>query len=281
MDTAMSLFTPTGNRFNWMYMKQDNPSTSPGDALTPAVGSEGAWVSLATGANVAQDVYGVLININAGNTTATIRDILIDIGVDPAGGTSYTAILTDLIGSQASNAVDCGRWYYFPLFIRAGSQIAARAQASNTSTVRVSVQLFGQPSRPDMLNVGTYSETLGGTAVNGTSFTPGNSSAEGSWVSLGTTTKDLWWWQLGVGISNGTTTALMYHIDLAWGDASNKYMIIENKRLYLPGTAERLGHIPDINGFCSVPSGGELFVRGTCSSTTITGFYAKAYGVGG
>lgn len=278
----MSLFTPAGSRFNWTYMKQNNPSTTPGDALTPVVGSEGGWVSLATGANVSQDVYGVLITINSGNTSATIRNILIDIGVDPAGGTSYTAILTDLIGSQAANAVDCGIWYYFPIFIRAGSQIAARAQASNTSTVRVSIQLFGKPSRPEMLNVGTYSQTLGGTEVDGTSFTPGNSSAESaSWVSLGTTSKDLWWWQLGVGISSSTTTSLMYHIDLAWGDASNKYMIIENKRLHLPGTSERISYIPDINGFCSVPAGGELFVRGSCSGTAVTGFYAKAYGVGG
>lgn len=277
----MSLLTPTGNRFNWQYMKQAAPSLTPGDALTPVVGSEGAWVSLATGANVANDVYGVLININDGNTTGTIRDILIDIGVDPAGGTSYTTLITDLIGSQAAAAVAGGRWYYFPIFIRAGSQIAARAQASSVATVRVSIQLWGKPTRPDMLSVGTYSATLGGTAINGTSFTPGNSSAEGAWVSLGTTSAPLWWWQLGVGISNGTTTSLMYHIDLAWGDATNKYMIIENHRLFLPGTAETIAHIPCLNGFCNVPVGGELWVRGSCSGTSVTGFYAKAYGIGG
>ena len=268
------------NQFNWSFHQPNSPSTTPGVAVTPGSGAEGNWAQLATSANIANDVYGIWVNINSGNTTGTQRDLQIDIGVDPAGGTSYTAVISNILASQAAAGAAGGYHYYFPLFVKAGSSVAARAQSNSTSTVRVSAIFYGLPSDPGAAAVGQYSETLGASGNAGTSFTPGNSGAEGSWASLGTTAKNCWWWQLCVGIANSATTSLMYHCDLAAGDASNKHIIIENMRLYLPGTAEQTGS-PLMMGSYEVPAGATLYVRGTCSGTAATGFSATAIGIGG
>jgi len=265
----------------WSYSLQTNPSTSPGVTVTPAVGSKGAYVQLASAANLAWDVYGILLWVVSGNTSATIRDILIDIGIDPAGGTSYAQLggLNDLFCPQASNAVDGGYWMYFPLFIKAGQSVGARAQSSVATTVRVMARFFGKPSNPHLLRVASYSETIGVSGNGGTPVTAGNTGAEGAWTSIGTTTRDCWHWILCVGHNVGTTTAIMYFFDLAYGDASNKHLIVENQPHSNPGTAERTGAVR-WGWDWHVPAGGTLYVRGSCSGTAQT-TEAVAVGLGG
>ena len=231
-------------------------------------------------------MYGFSLWITGGNTSAAAKNHLLDVGVDKAGGTSYTAIISNIVCGQSGAAVDGGIRFYFPFFITAGSTIAVRIQGSNgtAGTVRVASTFYGRPNRPEAIRTGCFSETIGTiTNSNGVSFTPGNTAAEGSWVSLGTTVKAMWWWQLGVQIDNGTTTSLMYHIDLAYGGVTNKHMIIENLPLYLPGTAERtcFAGLLDGQNYCEVPEGATLYVRGSCSGTAVTGFNAVAIGVGG
>lgn len=268
-----------GSSWGWSQYSNASPSTTPGASITPGSGAEGSYGTSITAAN---DVYAMLVWICAGNTTGTQRDILVDIGVDQAGGTSYTAAIQDILCSQAQNAVQGGQWFYFPYFIKASSTIAARARSNSTSTVRVGMILFGRPTHPELVCVGNYSATLGASGNAGTGFTPGNSGSEGSWVSLGTLAQSCWWFQLCVGIANATVTSLMYYIDLATGDGSNKHMIIENMPIFLPGTAEVAGQMPALfPGYYEVPSGGTLYVRGTCSGTAVTGFSATAVCVGG
>jgi hypothetical protein len=276
---------PIPNRFGWKYTNNNNPGTSPGTAVTPgATNAEGSWTAIASSANIANDVYGILLWVCGGATTANAKNHLLDIGVDPAGGTSYTERIANIVCGQSAAAVAGGRYFYFPLAIKAGSSVAARIQGSNgtAGTVRVVATFFGKPSKPELVRSGQYAETVGSiTNSNGVSFTPGNSNAEGTWVSLGTTAKDLWWWQLCVQIDNGTTTSLGYHIDLAYGDGSNKHMIIENLWLGLAGTAEATASPLPFEGACFVPAGSTIYVRGTCSGTAATGFNAVAVGIGG
>ena len=42
--------------------------------------------------------------------------------------------------------------------------------------------------------------------MDATAVTPGN-AADGTWTSLGTTSRDLWWWQVGYQIDNTVVTA--------------------------------------------------------------------------
>lgn len=267
--------------YNWWYSLQTTPSTTPGVSVTPGSGSKGSYVQLASGANLAQDVYLVLLWVVAGNTAATIRDILMDIGLDPAGGTSYgqTGGISDIMVSQASNAVDGGRWFEFPLFIKAGTSVGVRGQASSTSTFRCAAWFFGRPTHPELVPVGQYSETIGVSGNGGTPYTCGNSAAWGSWTSLGTTTRPLWHWHLCTGHNVGTTTAQMYFSELGYGDGTNMVTIIPCLPHFNPGTSERTGQ-PPLWGIWEVPAGGTLYVRGSASGTAET-TEAVVVGIGG
>lgn len=272
------------NHFAWTYQASMSGFT-PGVSVTPgASNAEGAWTNIATSANIANDVYGIWLWIMAGNTSGQAKNHLLDLGVDQAGGTSYTAVISNLVCGQSSSAQDGGRAFYFPLFIKAGSSVAVRIQGSNATagTVRVAAKFFGKPTHPENIRAGSFSETIGTiTNSNGVSFTPGNTGTEGSWVSLGTTVKNLWWWQVGVQIDNAATSNLTYHIDLAYGDGTNKHMLLENHRLMCTGTAERISNLEDFNCYGEVPAGSTIYIRGTCSGTSDTGFNGVAVGIGG
>jgi hypothetical protein len=220
--------------------------------------------------------------VNTGNTTATIRDTLIDLHPDPAGGTSYAALggISNIFAPQSGNAVQGGRFFYFPLFIKNGSTVGVRAQANNTSTVRVAAWYFGRPTNPENLACGTYSETIGISGNGGTPFTCGNSAAWGSWTSLGTTTRPCWHWTLAWGHNVGTTTAQMYFAELAYSsDGTNMMTIIPCMPMSNPGTAEQSNNSL-YEAFWEVPAGGTLYVRGSASGTAET-TEAVAVGIGG
>jgi len=277
------------NRFSFIYTNQAAPATaaSHGTGITPgASDAEGNWTAVASSANIAQDVYGVLLLVAGGGSTGQIKDHLLDIGVDPAGGTAYVAVVSNLVCGESALSISQGaqgRYFYFPLFIKSGSSVAIRVQGSNATagTVRVVLEFFGQPSHPELVRVGQYSETIGTiTGSAGVSFTPGNSGAEGSWVSLGTTTLALWWWQLGIQCTNTVISDAQSFFDLAYGDGTNKDIIIQNLAI-ITATTERIGQGQAENCFCDVPAGAELFVRGSCSGTADTGWNAVAVGVGG
>jgi hypothetical protein len=267
--------------FNWWYSLQTTPSTTPGVAVTPGSSSEGSYVQLVSGANLAYDCYRIRLWFNAGNTTGTIRDILADIGLDPAGGTSYSQVggIDNIFVPQASNAVGGGRWFEFPLFIKAGTSVGVRGQASSTSTFRCAAWFFGRPTNPQNLVFGQYAETIGVSGNGGTPYTNGNSAAWGSWTSLGTTTRPCWYWQLAFGHNIGTTTAQMYFAELGYGDGSNMVTIIPCMPQFNAGTAEASGN-PFAWGIWEVPAGGTLYVRGSASGTAET-TEAVAIGIGG
>lgn len=275
------------NSFLWHFSNYTTPSATPGTAVTPgASNAEGAWTQVATAANMAYDSYMMFVAIGGGNTSAAQKDHLIDIGVDPAGGTSYTAIISNLVCGQTQAVTTAFDEFFFPIWIKSGSSVAVRVQGSNATagTVRVVVDFFGRPTNPGMVPVGQWSETLGTiTGSAGTTVAPGN-AAEGSWVSLGTTTKDLWHWQMGIQLSNGTITAQYATYDLAYGDATNKEIIIEDKHIGFYGTAEIKAsnlnrHL--VQAYRYVPAGSTIYARGRCSTAPTATYNVTAIGVGG
>jgi hypothetical protein len=227
------------------------------------------------------------IAVGGGNLTAVAKNHLLDIGVDPAGGTSYTAVISNISCGQ-TQAVTTG-WdeFVFPFFVKAGSSVAVRVQGSHTTagTVRVVADFFGRPTNPEMVPCGTYSETIGTiTNSNGPTIVAG-STAEGAWTSIGTTAKDLWNWTLGYQLNNGTITASYYAVDLAYGDATNKEIILENVAFGFYGTAEikasTLMGRSLIRKDRYVPGGSTLYVRVACSAAPIAGSTVTVIGIGG
>jgi len=267
--------------FNWWYSLQTVPSATPGVLVTPGSGSKGSYVQLASGANLAQDCYGIRLWVNAGSTSATIRDLLLDIGLDQAGGTSYaqTGGINDIFAPQSSAAINAGRWFYFPLFIKAGTSVGVRGQANSTATVRVAAWFFGQPTHPENIAVGQYSETIGVSGNGGTPITCGDSAAWGSWTSIGTTTRPCWYWQLGFGNNVGTTAAQVYFAELGYGDGTNMVTIIPCMPMSNYSNIEQSSN-PLLMGYWKVPAGGTLYVRGSATGTAETA-EAVAIGIGG
>lgn len=275
--------------YNWTYDNWGaNPGASPGTAVTPgASNSEGSWTQIASSANIAQDAYWIYLQVAAGATSGQSKPQLLDIGVDPAGGTSYTAVISNIVCGASPTLAQAGaREFCFPMFIPAGSSVAVRVQGANATagTVRAIARFYGQPTRPEAVPVGHFSETIGSiTNSNGVSFTPGN-AADGSWVSLGTTTLPLWWWQLGYQIDNATITAEYTYIELAWGDASNKHTMF--KAMHGGTTGETCGlamQTPLIlpAAYNPVPAGTNIYVRGRCNNAPDSGYNAVAIGIGG
>jgi hypothetical protein len=169
--------------FLWSYSNETaNPSVggANGTVVTPgASNAEGAWTQVASAANIAQDVCWVYLQVSSGSTTTAIKNHLIDLGADSAGGTSYTACVSNMVCGQ-SNAIGTathGIEFMFPMCISAGSSVAVRIQGSNATagTVRVGVKFYGQPSRPEASPIAQFSETIGTiTGSAGVAFTPGN-----------------------------------------------------------------------------------------------------------
>jgi hypothetical protein len=281
------LIVPDGSRWGWRYHNGGtNPSATPGTSVAPGINNaEGSWTQIAAAGSITAGVWGLWISVSGGNTSGQQKDHLLDIGIDEAGGTSYTTLISNIICGQSQAGSTGTNEFYFPINFPSGTSVAVRAQGNNATagTVRVHAMFFGKPSHPESTLRGEVSETIGAiTNSGGVAFTPGN-AADGTWASLGTTTRNLWWWQLAVQVSNGTITAHYTWCDLAYGDASNKVIIIQALPIFYYGTAEiaaqpNAAHM--LQGYCYVPAGSTLYVRGRCSTTPLSGYNAVAIGIG-
>ena len=234
------------NSFLWHFSNFTTPSATPGTSVTPgASNAEGSWTQVATSANIAYDVCLIYIAIGGGNTSTGQKDHLLDIGVDPAGGTSYTAVISNIVCGQ-TQAVTTG-WdeFVFPLRIKAGSSVAVRVQGNNATagTVRVVADFYGRPTEPSVVPVGQWSETI------------------------------------------GTITAQYTTFDLAYGDATNKEIILEDVTIGFYGTAEikasTLRGRSMVNNCRPVPAGSTIYARARCSTAPTATYNCTAIGIGG
>lgn len=277
------LLVPTGAQAFGAVQRSTTarPAAAFGTSLTSATGSKGSWASIFTASS---DSYGILININGNNASSLTRETVLDIGIDTAGGTSYTVRIPDLIcgGAVAYTVAPGGLWYYFPLFIPAGAQVAARSQSTAAAAFRVYVQLFQRPPNPAMIRTGSFVEALGlGTLPSGTAIVPGT-TAEGSWTLMGTTTKRLWWWQIGAQIAAGDTSTVnaIIHFDIAAGDGTNFQSIAEDV-IFQTTTAESTGMQSLTVGMeYDIPSGTNIYARAQNSTGNET-YNCTVYGMGG
>jgi hypothetical protein len=145
--------------------------------------------------------------------------------------------------------------------------------------------LWGDPSSPEQLPIGQYSETIGTiTNSQGVSFVPGT-TADGTWVNVGTTVKDMWWWQLCVQLSSTAYTGIRgTYVDLAYGDATNKFPF--HRGLYVEDALEALvnvwrSNLQYANCYMPLPGGSNLYVRGRSSAAPTTTWNATVIGIGG
>ena len=260
-------------------------TTTPGTNL--ASGSSNADGTAASVLSaLAQDIQYLIVGVaGLGVTTNEQNSCLVDILVDPAGGTSWADLVSDIAcgarPAQTAVAITMHTWFYFPLFVKAGSSIGAQCRKSGAtaSTGCVIMYAYGQPKRPGMWWCGQGVETLGNVAASsrGTSFTPGNTGAAGTYATMGTSTKRYGALQLGITSNDASALAVAYQVNIGVGSQR------------LPGTptfhvqmstAEVMSQNA-VGGpiFVDIPASTAVQVGGTCSGTaealsaTIHGVY--------
>lgn len=280
------IITPQVPEFNYVTgnVTSARPATNHGTSITPGNNTYGSYTEIVSAANITKNCYRVVININSIASSTNATDSLCTIGIDTAGGTSWVDLISHLLCAGAQTYVVAGgsgggHWYDFPLFIPAGSSIAAKGSINNATvgTQYIAMWLWGAPTDPSALKVGQKVETIGATPASstGTSFTEGTTS-DGAWTSLGTTTKPCFHWNLGFGVNNGATAAVSHSLGLSYGNGTSQKIIIRDKPSNT-GSTETVGTQPFVN-YCSVPVGATMYGRGQSSGTAQSGLSLAAYG---
>lgn len=153
--------------------------------------TKGSWTSLIAATTFHAFMCGVTISDIAANNTDTA--VLVDIGADPAGGTTYTVEIPNILagGAPLSGSQGSVKTVWFPVSIPKGAQVASRIQSLITvKTARVGVVLLGGknqanpfPHRGAIQDYGSNTATSGGTNM-------ANAAADtkGAWTQLGADT---------------------------------------------------------------------------------------------
>lgn len=167
----------------------EDASTSTGTSVAAHASANtlGSWVQL--GADTTRDAY-----LFAAAMTSIAQGVghLVDIGIDPAGGTSFTPVVQQIAVAVANTATAPPLQAHFVpfggLFVPAGSAVAARTRAS-TGGETLDVRALLMSGSPD---VGyTWVETLGADTADsgGTSIDPGaTANTKGAWTTLSAAT---------------------------------------------------------------------------------------------
>lgn len=251
------------------------PNLSFGITVTgsASANTKGSWAQLI--ASTTYDTYLIQLVVSETSASATQTDTLIDIGIGGAG--SEQIILPNLLVGWKPDAGIGAMNLLFPMYIPKGIRIAARAQSVQTSKqVQVQIYCYGGKrftDSPVYTRCDAYGITDSG-ASNGTSHTPGNSGAESTWASLGTTLSRNY--RGFMFLAHGTlTVTAMTLIHYHWEIGYNSGAPVLGEFWYTGNTAERtIGPFPNFPIAASLASGTQMQVRGEASGT------AQAYDVG-
>lgn len=272
----------------WELYINSASSAALGTSVTPGNNTYGAYAQVLSGASVTDDIYGIKININSMAVSGSARDAIATVGLDPAGGTSYTDTIIDLLCGAAGTitGVGCGGvWYDFPLFIKKNTSIAIKASVNNATvgTCNAFVQLRGAPTGPIIPRTGTFVRTFGTTpgSSTGTAITANGAGSKSAYVQLGSATVEpLWYWCLGIGINNNNMSNNPSSWDLAVGSSTTVNRLVVNDQLVIANTSEVLAYASN-GAYSFTESGAGVFARGGGPATVSTGMSAAAYGMGG
>ena len=259
------------------------PTNTYDTTVTPGTNAMGAWAQLLAGGSITADIWDVQIVVNSRATSAV--DHLVDIGIDPAGGSSYSVLISQLATGPASPLIvdwlAGGVCFRFPLRIPAGASVAARCSAkTGVSPIGVSCTLRGRPSRPEICWAGSFVTTFGATLAssNGTIITPGT-TAEGAWTQIGTAaTRPHRYVEFGYGIDDPALAAARIDVDISVGSATSSRIVIPNAPV-LTASSNNLAK-PEAGRFCNIAIGDLLYARAQTSAALESNNSVAIYAVG-
>lgn len=166
----------------------------------------GAYAQLT--AATARDAYGVTVSISAiGTAASTNTRSLVNIAIGAAA--SEVVIIPNLICGQAGswNSASIGPvMYYFPIFIPAGTRLAANFQSLALSdTASVNVWLHTNPVAGRFYGQRVTAYGANTATSSGTSHTHGNNSYATTTQLTASTTNPIKYLQVGVDLLTDTT----------------------------------------------------------------------------
>ena len=212
------------------------------------------------------------------STSATNTDSLVNLYI---GGAGSEVLFIDSLqagwsGGPGTATSTPPRGYWFPVRIPRGTRISGELRALIASdTIELLVEL-GVSNGAHW--VGSGVETLGEdtAASEGTDITPGT-SAEGSYVTIGTTGRRYRYIIPGIMGNNDTTMTIE---TVAWdlGVGSAAYQGL-NDFLTVDSTSENQTNWTDVGFWCDIPSGTALQLRGAASGAPSGLQTATLYGV--
>lgn len=283
----MSLILPGSP--SWAYCT-DNLTATPDAALPGTTVPSGSGNADGTTTQIlaalAHDVCYLVIGIGGMGATTTGEDnsCLLDVLIDPAGGTAWASFIDDLICGYHSTQI-AGRdslnvWYHFPVWIKDGTAIAVRCRknGATSNNGQVVMYAFGGPKNPSMWWCGRKVESLGinASTSKGTAVTPGASGSY-SWTNIGTSTRRYGAIQVGIGGSDSSMQAKGFK----WQIGVNSARLGGTPTIY---TSDSTSEICQRAGMCMpifkhVKAGTTLQVGGACSTTAPEAHDCAIYGV--
>ncbi len=207
---------------------------------------------------------------NSGGANAALMDVL----VDPAGGTDWSELISDLLVGFSGNVTYNSNGqgipveYHFPVWIPAGASVGARIRMANASAptgTRVMAVAAGGNRNPASWWCGQKVETVG-DMVPGSSLgqivTPGASGAYSDWVDLGSpiaARAGAAQWAAGSVLGNSSVAVTF---DYQFGAGGSQI----GPRVYRAMSSTEVA-VTLFRGpiFCDIPSGTQLQVRGAAS----------------
>lgn len=248
----------------------DVGTTNPGTLVTTGASSSVKGTPAELISSTSFDAYKIVIMASHYGVSAIGSAGCLDILI---GASTEEVLISNLLMGYSGAYAVAGRGpkiWEFPLYIPAGSRIAAQAAGERLSTgMRVQVYLYGgkgTPSNPIGGKVTTYGMA---TIPNGTTVVAGANGAEGAWTQITASTIQSHFAfvpSFQVSPADTSINARSLQLDLGIGAATEK--AIGAPFWFATDTSETMsGPYPQTPTFHDVPAGTRLVMRASCSGS--------------
>lgn len=286
----MSLILPNGPAFaHW----SDNIAAPSADGLDYGTGvapglsnADGSAVTLLPA--LAHDCEYLALAVSGFGLSGANTSALLDILIDPAGGTDWNELIADLlcgytsfIELDGSGNFGVPLMYHFPIWLPAGTAIGAQARCAHGSafanTPRVVAYAAGGNRNPASWWCGQKVETVGTfDAANsrGQAHTADASGAFSSWTSLGS--------PIGAragaaqfavqGPGSSSVSGKVYRFEFGAGSSQIGPCLYRGM-----GGLEVGAHFFPGPVFCDIPAATQMQVRAACGATSPQSLDCAAY----
>lgn len=260
------------------------PANGWGTSVTPAQNAYGSYANLGV-LSTSYTGYGLWLNVNSANVSAIARQMVITVGIDYAGGTTFTdwinGILVTGAGLYQNGGTNAPIWFYFPIIVPAGASLGVKASCSAATLTAFTVEARTaiRPQGP----VGWYGTRVTSYGTNATTFgtaiTPGT-TAEGAWTAIsGTLTVKHRYLEVGLGSTTNAMSNNIVHVDVGVGDATNKRVALSNV-VFQTNAAELIEKPPLLSGWTEANVGDIIYARAQVGPNALdTDYRVAVYGV--